>query len=76
MNMGYALACHNLLYRLLTIRCETERVGADAAWYIKKGTLDSQSFVISGGATARQKDWLSADFAGSFADWPNNSSQV
>jgi FkbM family methyltransferase len=50
MNMGYALACHNLLYRLLTIRCETERVGADAAWYIKKGTLDSQSFVISGGA--------------------------
>jgi FkbM family methyltransferase len=48
--MGYAFACHNFLYRLLTIRCEMVRVGADAAWYIKEGTVGSQSFVISGGA--------------------------
>jgi FkbM family methyltransferase len=48
--MESSLACHNLLYRLLTTSCKTLRVGSDAAWHIKEGTIGSRSFVISGGA--------------------------
>lgn len=48
--MGYRLVLHNLIYRLLTARCETVRLGAAVAWHIKRDTIGSQSFVISGGA--------------------------
>lgn len=48
--MSKSLVCHNLLYRLLTFSCKTERIGVGEAWHIKEGTVGAQSFVISGGA--------------------------
>lgn len=48
--MDSSLVLHKVLYRLITARCRTARIGANAAWHIKEGTVGAQSFVISGGA--------------------------
>jgi FkbM family methyltransferase len=41
---------HKLVYRLLTLKIKTYRIGAAASWNVKMQVIDENSFVISAGA--------------------------
>jgi FkbM family methyltransferase len=48
--MSLAWILHKAVYRLLTLKTKTLRIGGDASWNVKMEEIDQKSFVISGGA--------------------------